>query len=261
MEAAGEVIDVGSGVSGFSPGDRVAYACLPPGAYASVRTLAADLVVPLPATIETRTAAAVLLKGMTAEFLLHSVHRLQDGETVLVHAAAGGAGHLICQWARAKGAKVIGAVGSPDKAGLARRSGATTVVTGEEDLAERVMEVTEGRGADVIFDGIGGDNLARSFAALAVKGHIVSFGQASGAIEPYDVAGLAAKSARLSRPNYAHYADNPADIGRMSANLFAALESGLLRVHIGLELPLAEASGAHRQLEARQTQGCLVLRP
>ncbi len=261
VEAAGEVVDVGPGLSGFSAGDRIAYACLPPGAYATVRTLPADLVVPLPAAIDAGTAAAVMLKGMTAEFLLHSVHRLAAGETVLVHAAAGGVGHLMCQWARAKGAKVIGVVGDPDKAGLARRSGASTVITGEEDMPERVMALTEGRGADVVYDGIGGSNLARSFAALAVKGHIVSFGQAAGVIEPYDVASLALKSARLSRPNYAHYAGNSADVGRMTANLFAALESGLLKVHIGLEMPLTEASGAHRQLEARQTQGCLVLRP
>ncbi len=261
VEAAGRVVDAGPGVQGFGPGDRVAYACMPPGAYASVRTLSAELVVPLPDAIETRTAAAVLLKGMTAEFLLHRVHPLQAGETVLVHAAAGGAGHLLCQWAMAKGATVIAAVGDPAKAGLARRSGASAVVTGRENLAERVMEITGGRGADVVFDGIGGSNLARSFAALAVRGHIVSYGQASGAIEPYDVASLASKSARLSRPNYAHYAGTTAEVIQMSGNLFSALERGLLRVHIGLELPLVEAGTAHRRLEGRQTQGCLLLLP
>ena len=148
---------------------------------------------------------------MTAEFLLHRVHPLAAGETVLVHAAAGGAGHLLCQWARAKGARVIAAVGDPKKAALARRCGAIEVVTEGQDLVERVMAVTQGRGADVVYDGIGGANLERSFAALAVKGHIVSFGQAAGPIEPYDVASLAAKSARLSRPNYAHYAGNAAE--------------------------------------------------
>ncbi len=261
VEAAGRVVDVGAGVQGFQAGDRVAYACMPPGAYASVRTLPAELVVPLPDAIESRTAAAALLKGMTAEFLLHRVHRLEAGETVLVHAAAGGAGHLICQWARAKGARVIAAVGDPAKAALARRSGAVEVITGGEDLAERVMAITQGRGADVIYDGIGAGNLDRSFAALALKGHIVSFGQAAGAIEPYDVAKLAAKSARLSRPNYAHYAGTAAEVAQMSGNLFSALESGLLRVHIGMELPLAEAGTAHRRLEGRQTQGALLLLP
>lgn len=259
VEAAGRVVDVGPGVQGLASGDRVAYACMPPGAYASVRTLSAELVVPLPDGIESRTAAAALLKGMTAEFLLHRVHPLAAGETVLVHAAAGGAGHLICQWARAKGASVIAAVGDPKKAALARRSGAVEVITGQEDLAERVMTVTQGRGADVVFDGIGGANLERSFAALAVKGHIVSFGQASGALEPFDVAALAGKSARLSRPNYAHYAGSAAEVAQMSGNLFSALESGRLHVHIGLELPLREAGRAHQRLESRQTQGCVVL--
>ncbi|MEO1191443.1 MAG: SRPBCC family protein [Pseudomonadota bacterium] len=259
VEAACEVVDVGPGVSGLSPGDRVAYACLPLGAYASVRTLPAELIVPLPDWLDARTAAACLLKGMTAEFLLHRVHPLQAGETLLVQAAAGGVGHLLCQWARAKGAQVIAAVGSPAKAGLARRSGASTVITGAEDLAEGVMAATEGRGADLVIDGIGGTNLARSFAALAMKGHIVSLGQASGPLEPYDVASLAAKSARLSRPNYAHYTSTAAEVGQMSANLFTALEKGHLKVHIGAEAPLAEAASLHRRLEARETQGCLVL--
>jgi len=261
VEAAGEIVDVGPGVSGFSAGDCVAYACLPPGAYASVRTLSADLVVPLPPAIDARIAAAALLKGMTAEFLLHRVHPLKEGETVLVHAAAGGAGHLLCQWARAKGATVIAAVGNPEKAGLALRSGASTVVTGAEDLVARVMQATGGRGCDVVFDGIGGANLQRSFDCLAVKGHIVSFGQAAGAVEPFDVAGMADRSARLSRPNYGHYAGTPAEVQRMSANLFAAIERGSLDVHIGLELPLREAAEAHRRLEGRQTQGCLLLLP
>ncbi len=261
VEAAGRIVDVGPGVQGFHSGDRVAYASMPPGAYASVRTLSAELVVPLPDSVDSQTAAAALLKGMTAEFLLHRVHPLAAGETVLVHAAAGGAGHLLCQWARAKGARVIAAVGDPMKAALARRCGAIEVVTGQQDLTERVMAVTQGGGVDVVFDGIGGANLERSFAALAVKGHIVSFGQAAGAIEPYDVASLAAKSARLSRPNYAHYAGSAAEVAQMSGNLFSALESGLLHVHIGLELPLHEAANAHRRLESRQTQGCLVLVP
>ncbi len=261
VEAAGHVVDVGPGVRGFAAGDRVAYGCMPPGAYATVRTLSAELLVPLPDGIDARIAAAGLLKGMTAEFLLHRVHPLQVGETVLVHAAAGGAGHLLCQWARNMGARVIAAVGNPAKAGLARRSGAAEVVTGGEDLVERVMQITEGRGVEVVFDGIGRENLKRSFAVLALKGHIVSFGQAAGAIEPFDVASLAAKSAKLSCPNYAHYAGSTAEIAQMSGNLFSALESGRLRVHIGLELPLGEAARVHRQLEARETQSCLLLLP
>ncbi|GAB5468505.1 MAG: hypothetical protein Kilf2KO_15350 [Rhodospirillales bacterium] len=261
VEAAGEVVDVGPGVSGLAAGDRVAYACLPLGAYASVRTLPADLIVPLPDSLEIRTAAACLLKGMTAEFLLHRVHPLQAGETVLVQAAAGGVGHLLCQWARAKGARVIAAVGSEEKAALARRCGAVEVIVGGDDLAERVMAASEGRGADLVIDGIGGANLKRSFDALALKGHIVSLGQASGPLETFDVASLAGKSARLSRPNYAHYTSTAAEVGRMSANLFTALEKGLLKVHIGLTGPLRDAGAVQRQLEARRTQGCAILLP
>jgi len=260
MEAAGEVIDVGPGVGGFAAGDRVAYAGLPPGAYRAIRTLPAELVVPLPEGVEMRLAAAALLKGMTAEFLLHRVQPLEEGMTVLIYAAAGGVGHLLCQWAAAKGARVLGVVGSEEKAGLARRSGAVEVLVGMADLPAKVMQLTGGKGAEVVFDAIGGSNLQRSFEALALQGHIVSYGQASGAIEPFDVAQLATKSAKLSRPNYGHYAGTAAEVGRMSRNLFAAMSRGLLNVHIGMELPLAEAAGAHRRLEGRQTQGCSILR-
>jgi NADPH:quinone reductase-like Zn-dependent oxidoreductase len=261
MEAAGIVLDVGADVVGFAPGDRVAYACPPIGAYAEVRNLPADLVVLLPDFIDDETAAAVMLKGLTAEFLLHRVRAVREGETILVHAAAGGVGHLLCQWARHLGCEVIGTVGSREKAQLALAVGCAHVILSAEDLAARVDAITGGRGCDVIYDAIGGDSLARSFPALAERGHIVSFGQAARPLDPLDVAGLAAKSATVSRPNYGHYAGTAKDVRAGSAGLFAALERGILKPEIGLRLPLRDAAEAHRRLESRATMGATILIP
>ena len=261
MEAAGIVLDVGANVVGFAPGDRVAYACPPVGAYAEVRNLPADLVVPLPDFIDDETAAAVMLKGLTAEFLLHRVHEAREGEIVLVHAAAGGVGHLLCQWARHLGCEVIGTVGSRAKAQRALAAGCAHVILSEEDLAARVEAITSGHGCDVIYDAIGGDSLARSFPALAERGHIVSFGQAARPLDPLDIASLAAKSATVSRPNYGHYAGTAKDVRAGSARLFAAIERGILKPEIGLRLPLRDAAEAHRRLESRATMGATILIP
>lgn len=260
MEGAGEVLDVGEGVAAFQPGDRVAYAGPPLGAYAEVRTLPADLLVPLPDGLNEETAAAVLLKGLTAEFLLHRVHPLREGEVVLVQAASGGVGTLLCQWASQLGATVIGTVGSRDKASRALARGcAHAILYREEDFVARLLELTGGRGADVIFDAIGRDSVNRAVEAVALRGHIVSYGQAAGPLEPLDLAGLASRSVTVSRPNYGHYAGTPEAIRAGSARLFAALERGLLKPEIGLRLPLAEAAEAHRRLEARETVGSTVL--
>jgi len=261
MEAAGIVLDVGADVVGFAPGDRVAYACPPVGAYAEVRNLPADLVLPLPDFIDDETAAAVMLKGLSAEFLLHRVHAVKEGEIILVHAAAGGVGHLLCQWARHLGCAVIGTVGSRDKAQRALAAGCAHVILGGEDLAARVDAITSGQGCDVIYDAIGGDSLARSFPALAERGHIVSFGQAARPLDPLDVAGLAAKSATVSRPNYGHYVGTARDVRAGSARLFAALERGILKPEVGLRLPLRDAAEAHRRLESRATVGATILIP
>jgi len=261
MEAAGVVLDVGADVVGFSAGDRVAYACPPVGAYAEVRNLPADLVVPLPDFVDDETAAAVMLKGLTAEFLLHRVHAVREGEIILVHAAAGGVGHLLCQWARHLGCEVIGTVGSREKAQRALAAGCAHVILAEEDLAARIDAITGGHGCDVIYDAIGGDSLARSFPALADRGHIVSFGQAARPLDPLDVAGLAAKSAKVSRPNYGHYAGTAKDVRAGSTRLFAALERGILKPEIGLRLPLRDAAEAHRRLESRATMGATILIP
>ena len=262
LEAAGTVLDAGSGVRHLAAGQRVAYACPPPGAYATVRTMAAALVVPLPDRIDDETAAAVLLKGMSAEFLLHRVHALQAGETVLVFAPAGGVGRLLCQWAAHLGARVIGATSSEAKAHAARAAGAHEVVLpGEASLEEQVMDITRGHGADVVYDGVGRDSFSHSVAALAVHGHLVSYGQASGDVGLFDVGSLAAKSATVSRPNFAHFTDTPEKVAAITGRLFDALERRVLRPEIGARYPLRDAAAAHRALEAGETIGSTVLIP
>ncbi len=262
MEAAGEVLDVGDGVSGILPADRVAYACPPVGAYAEVRTMRADQVVVLPPDVDDDTAAAAMLKGMSAEYLLHRVHRVRRGDTALVHAAAGGLGLLLCQWASHLGATVIGTVSTAEKARLARDHGcAHPIVSTEEDFVERTRAVTGGRGADVVYDGIGADTLARSLEALAVRGHLVSYGQAAGPVPPLDLARLSAKSGTVSRPVLFHYTADPADLRAISRRLFRAIRDGVLRVEARHRYPLADAARAHRDLEGRRTTGSIVLLP
>jgi NADPH:quinone reductase-like Zn-dependent oxidoreductase len=262
VEAAGVVLDAGPGVTGLLPGDRVAYACLPPGAYAEVRTLAADRVIALPPHVDDETAAAVLLKGMTAEYLLRRVHRVRRGDVVLVQAAAGGVGLLLCQWAAHLGATVLGTVGSADKARLARDNGCHhPILYREDDLVARVRALTGGRGADVVYDGIGGETLLRSLEALALRGHLVSFGEAAEPPPPIDLGRLTARSATLSSPVVFHYTADPAEQRGMARNLFRMLEAGVLRVTVGQRFPLASAAEAHRALEARRTSGSTVLIP
>ena len=260
MEAAGVVLDVGEGVAHLLPGDRVAYACLPPGAYATLRTMAADQVVALPDDVSDETAAAVMLKGMTAEYLLHRTFRVRPGHAVLVHAAAGGVGLLLCQWAKALGAKVIGTVSSDDKARLARANGCDfPVVTGDYRFAREVKNLTNGRGADVIYDGLGREAAAENLEALAFTGHWACYGQASGAHDAQP--DLGSKSGSLSRPVLFHYIAERAQLNEIAGNLFRALRDGTLRVAINHRYPLAAAAEAHRELEARRTTGSIVLLP
>jgi len=262
MEAAGEIMDVGPNVVGLLPGDRVAYACLPPGAYTQVRTMASNLVVKLPPEIDDTTAAAVMLKGMSAEFLIHRVARVRQGDVVLVHAAAGGIGQLLCQWSRALGANVIGTVGSREKVSVAEASGCNQVIVYTvEDFAGRVQAITNGHGADVVFDAVGRDTMDKSYEALATNGHLVSYGQASGHIEPIDIGRYASKSATVSRPNFGHYTDTPEKVRDITANLFLALRNGILRPKPPTLFPLREAAEAHRQLESRASTGSIVLTP
>lgn len=262
MEAAGEVLDVGDGVAHLLPGDRVAYACAPPGAYAGVRTLPAAQAVLLPDDVDDEMAAAVMLKGMTAEYLLHRTHRLRAGETVLVHAAAGGVGLLLCQWAKALGARVIGTVSSDDKARAARAAGCDFVVVGRDyRFAAAVHEATGGRGADVIYDGLGQAAARENLDALALCGHWVSYGQASGPIERLRVEELGARSATFSSPVLFHHTSDRAVLTAMASRTFEALRQGTIRLDIRHRYPLTAAAQAHRDLESRTTIGPLILLP
>jgi NADPH2:quinone reductase len=258
MEAAGVVIESKS--SRFAAGDRVAYACPPPGAYVTMRSMSADQVVALPDDIGDETAAAVMLKGMTAEYLLHRVCRVRPGDAVLVHAAAGGLGLLLCQWAKALGARVLGTVSSEAKARVAAANGCEfPIVTPCYSFASEVKERTGGRGANVIYDGLGQAAAAENLEALALRGHWVSYGQASGAHESFP--DLTAKSGTLSRPVLFHYTAERATLNEMAGNVFSALRDGILRVDIRHRYPLAAAAEAHRDLEARRTTGPLLLLP
>jgi NADPH:quinone reductase-like Zn-dependent oxidoreductase len=262
MEAAGVVLAIGEGVTHLRPGDRVAYACMPPGAYTTERTMPAALVVGLPDDIADELAASVLLKGLTAEFLLHRVHRVAEGETVLVHAAAGGTGLLLAQWASALGATVIGTVSTDEKGRLALAHGcAHAIVVSGEDFVSRVMALTDGRGVDVVYDGVGKDTFLGSYEALATCGHLVSFGQASGSIPPADIAGFAGKSATVSRPNFSHYTGTRIEVAGGANRLFQALRRGLIRVPPPRRVALRDAAEAHRALEARETTGATILVP
>ncbi|MGO8919146.1 MAG: SRPBCC family protein [Stellaceae bacterium] len=260
MEAAGTVLEVGPDIHHLLPGDTVAYAYGVPGAYASLRTLPADQLVAVPAGVSAETAAAVLFKGLTAEYLLHRTHSLRAGETVLVHAAAGGVGLLLCQWAHHLGARVIGTVSSEEKARLARDNGCDLpLVSRDYRFAAAVKASTSGRGVDVVFDGLGAAAAEETYEALAMTGHWVSLGHASGPLPPLDPHRQAAKSLRLSRPVLFHYTAEPARLSEMAASVFALVERGVLKVTIGQRFPLAAAGAAHDALEARRTMGSLVL--
>jgi NADPH:quinone reductase-like Zn-dependent oxidoreductase/uncharacterized protein YndB with AHSA1/START domain len=261
MEAAGIVEASGPG-TGFSPGDRVAYACPPVGAYAERRVMSSELLVRLPDDIADETAAAGLLKGVSASFLLHDVHTVRPGQVVLVHAAAGGVGQFLVQWARLIGATVIATVSSEDKARIAERLGAQHVIVySREDFVDQVMRITAGRGADVIYDAVGANTFAGSLEALAVRGHLVSFGQASGPVGNWDIGGFASKSVTISRPNYGHFTDTRERLLPHVERLFAMLRQGRLTIDTPTRYPLARAADAHRDLEGRRTTGSLVLIP
>jgi NADPH2:quinone reductase len=250
MEAAGVV--VASESSRFRPGDRVAYACTPPGAYVTMRALPARDLVLLPDYVDDETAAAVMLKGMTAEYLLHRTPRVRPGDVVLVHAAAGGVGLLLCQWAKALGARVIGTVSSEEKADLARANGCDQVIVTRDYRFAGEMK----HKADVIYDGLGQAAARENFEALALRGHWVSYGQASG---PLPSTSLAEKSGTLSQPVLFHYtADH---LQEMAGNVFRALKDGVLRAEVRHRYPLGAAADAHRDLEARRTTGPLLLLP
>jgi NADPH2:quinone reductase len=260
LEAAGVVEEAGPGVVSPKAGDRVAYFTAGYGGYASVRNIRASDLVRLPATIEDRTAAAVMVKGLTAHMLVDRVHKIVPGKRVLVHAAAGGVGLLLCQWANRLGAEVIGTVGSPEKAELAQKNGCRhTILYREEDFVARVKELTGGRGVDVAYDSVGRDTFQGSLDCLARLGHLVNFGQSSGPVEPFAVARLSGGSWSVTRPMLFHYTVDPAERDRMAEALFGALTDGTLHLETPRTFELAEAAIAHRALEARETTGAVVL--
>ncbi|MDB5838344.1 MAG: hypothetical protein JWQ23_296 [Herminiimonas sp.] len=262
MEAVGVITDVGAGVTDLVVGDRVAYACVPTGAYTSVRTMDSAQLIRLPDDIADEDAAAIMFKGMTAEYLLHRTHQVKAGETVLVHAAAGGVGLLLCQWASKLGATVIGTVSNENKARLARDHGcAHVIVTGDYRFADDVMRITRGQGANVIYDGLGRAAFDQNFTALALCGHWISYGEASGAHDPVALAKLSEKSVTLSRPVLFHYTADPQNLRSMAAHVFDALRKGVIRPLVGARYPLGSAAEAHRALESRATTGSLILIP
>jgi NADPH:quinone reductase len=263
MEAAGVVEAVGEGVSNVKPGDRVAYASPPMGAYAEARLMPADRLVVLPDAIEDRQAAAMMLQGMTAQFLLRSTYRVQPGETILVHAAAGGVGTILCQWARHLGVTVIGTVGSDEKAELARAAGcAHPIVYTRENFVERVREITDGKGVPVVYDSVGKTTFQGSLDCLRPRGFMVLFGQSSGAVPPLDPGILAAKgSLYLTRPTLFTYIARPEELAASAADLLEVVSSGAVRVDVRQTYALKDAAQAHRDLEARKTTGSTVLLP
>ena len=263
IEAAGRITAIGSSVADLQVGDRVAYATGPLGAYAEQRRMPADRVVPLPDAIDDRTAAAVMLKGLTAHYLLRRTYRVQAGETILIHAAAGGVGLIACQWARRLGATVIGTVGSEEKAELARAHGCDHVIVyAREDFTERVRELTEGAGVSVVYDSVGNDTFEGSLDCLARFGMMVSFGNASGPAPAVAPGVLAAKgSLYLTRPTLMDYVAARKDLVAGTEELFGVVLDGSVRIEVNQAYPLADAARAHRDLEARATTGSTVLLP
>ncbi|HWT08223.1 MAG TPA: quinone oxidoreductase [Roseomonas sp.] len=262
IEAAGVVEAIGPDVTGFAPGDRVGYVTGGYGAYASHRVLPASIALRLPDGMPDRLAASVLLKGLTAEMLLRQVHRVQPGQTILVHAAAGGVGRLLCQWAKHLGATVIGTAGSAAKAEVARAAGCAHVVLyREQDFVAEVKRITGGRGVDAAYDSVGQDTFDGSLECLAMRGHLVNFGQASGPVPPFQVQRLAAKSNSLTRPILFHYIGERTALEAMAAALFDVLATGAVRAEAGAALPLVEAARAHEVLESRQAEAPLILLP
>jgi len=261
QEGAGVVEAVGPGETDVAVGDRVAYGGIP-GAYAEVRTVPAERLVKLPDGIDDELAAAIMLKGMTAEFLLRRSHRVSSGETIVFHAAAGGVGQIACQWAKALGATVIGTVGSAAKVDVARRHGCDHVVLTTDDLAARVRSLTGGTGADVVYDSVGRDTFEASLDSLRPRGLLVSYGNASGPVPPFAPLVLTTKgSLFLTRPSLVHYIATRAELLASAGAVFGAVLAGEIRVEIGQRYPLAEAARAHADLEGRRTTGPTVLLP
>jgi NADPH2:quinone reductase len=261
LEASGVVEAVGDGVSDLAVGDRVAYAAPPAGAYAEERLMPADRVVKVPDGVSDDLAAAMMLKGMTAHYLLRRTFKVNAGDTILFHAAAGGVGLIACQWAKQLGATVIGTVGSDEKAELAAAHGCDhPIVYTRESFVERVKSLTDGKGVPVVYDSVGKDTFADSLDCLSPLGTMVLFGQSSGPVPPFEIGTLAAKgSLFLTRPTLMTYTARRDDLVAAAGELFEVVESGAVKLEINQRFPLENAADAHRALEARQTTGCTIL--
>ena len=262
MEGAGEVLKVGSGVSDLQPGDKVAYAG-PPGGYADARNIAADRLVKMPDGIDYKTAAAMMLQGMTTRYLLKKTFKVGPGTTMLWHAAAGGVGLMACQWAKHLGATIIGTVGTDDKMKLAKDAGATHVINyRSENFVERVKEITGGKLCDVVYDSIGKDTFPASLDCIKPLGMWVSFGNASGPVPPFNMAILGQKGSLFAtRPSLGNYIASKADLAETANDLFDVVKRGIVKISVNQTYPLAEAVQAHRDLEGRKTTGSTVLVP
>ena len=263
LEGAGVVTEVGEGVTDLKVGDRVAYAGGPLGAYAEERTMPADRLVKLPDGIDFKTAAAMMLQGMTAQYLLRRTYRVQPGDTILIHAAAGGVGLIVCQWAKALGANVIGTVSSDEKAVLARAHGCDhPIIYTRENFTQRVREITGGEGVPVVYDSIGKDTFIGSLDCLRPLGMMVTFGNASGPVPPLDLLELSRRgSLFITRPSLFSYTARRSDLLATAQELFDMVLSGKVRIEVNQTFPLAEAARAHIDLVERKTTGSTVLLP
>lgn len=263
QEGAGVVEAVGEGVTHVKPGDRVAYAARPNGAYSQLRVMPADVLVHLPDAISFETGAAMMLQGLTVQYLLKQTYAVQPGETILFHAAAGGVGLIACQWARALGVNLIGTVGSNEKAALARQRGAAHVINyRDEDVVQRVLEITNGAKVPVVYDSVGKDMFTRSLDCLRPRGLMVSFGNSSGPVPPFALNELASRgSLYITRPTLQSYAATRAQRDAMAADLFDVVASGKVSIDIHQRFPLADAAQAHIALEGRRTTGKTILLP
>jgi NADPH2:quinone reductase len=261
MEGAGTVTGLGREVTGLAVGDRVAYAGAI-GAYATSRVIAADRLVKLPDGIDARTAAAMMLQGMTAQYLVRRTYKVKAGDTIVVHAAAGGVGLILCQWARHIGATVIGVVSSDEKAELARAHGAAHTVVGYDTLVAEVKRITGGAMVPVVYDSVGKETFTASLDCLAPLGLMVSYGNASGPVPPVDISILSAKgSLFLTRPTLVTYTAKRSDLLATANDLFDVVKSGAVKIAVNQTFPLKDAGEAHKRLEARQTTGSTVLLP
>lgn len=263
MEGSGVVEAVGSGVSYVSVGDRVAYAGQPLGAYSQKRVMPQDTLIQLPDSISFEQGAAMMLQGLTVQYLLNDSYQVKAGDTILLHAAAGGVGLIAVQWLKALGARVIGTVGNQAKADLAKSLGCDeTIIYTEEDFVARTRELTDGKGVQAVYDSIGKDTFMQSLDCLAPRGTMVSFGNATGAVPAFEIGLLAAKgSLKVTRPTLMTYVHDRAMLESMAKDLIARVESGQVKIEVNQRYPLADAAQAHIDLESRKTTGSTVLLP